>query len=313
MVLAAGRGERMRPLSSVLPKPALPLPDKPVIASPLALAASCGTDTVVVNTWHLAAAMEERIAELGDEPEVVFSREPELMGTAGGLALARDRGLLGDDGPVLVVNGDGRLNLDLEPLVDRMSSAGDLVTLALLPHLDPRRWSRVCLDRHGAVSAIRRPGPPEPDEVPLLFPGVMLVAREALDRIAVEPGGTPEHLWRPALDEGRFGGVVVAGHWREIGTPADYLAAVLDRLGDAVDVHPSAKVHASARLRSSLVGRGVRIDAGARITDSIIAEGAVVEADAQIHRAILMGREVAGQSSELVDEVRARAHSPAAR
>jgi NDP-sugar pyrophosphorylase family protein len=74
---------------------------------------------------------------------VAVSREETLMGTAGGLALARERGLLGADGPVLLSNGDCRLDLDLEPLVARHRAAGDLVTLALRPHPDPRRWSRV--------------------------------------------------------------------------------------------------------------------------------------------------------------------------
>ena len=58
MVLAAGRGERMRPLSDTLPKPALPLPDGPVVRSALQLAATTGTGRVVVNVWHLAERME---------------------------------------------------------------------------------------------------------------------------------------------------------------------------------------------------------------------------------------------------------------
>ena len=63
-----------------------------------------------------------------------MSHERRLMGTAGGLALARDRGLLGDSGPVLVVNGDVSLDLSLEPLLNRFEASHDLVTLALLPH-----------------------------------------------------------------------------------------------------------------------------------------------------------------------------------
>ena len=147
MVLAAGRGERMQPLTTALPKPALPLPGGPVVASAIRLAAEAGATRIVVNVYHLAERMAAAVASIGIEGiEIDLSYEQELMGTAGGLALARDRGLLGDEGAVLVINGDGVLGLELQNLAERHRSGNDLVTLALLPHLDPARWSRVTLD-----------------------------------------------------------------------------------------------------------------------------------------------------------------------
>ena len=64
MVLAAGRGERLRPLSGVLPKPALPLLHQPVIASGIRLAEVAGAARVVVNTWHLAELMQDRLSDI---------------------------------------------------------------------------------------------------------------------------------------------------------------------------------------------------------------------------------------------------------
>jgi len=72
MVLAAGRGERMRPLSDALPKPALPLPNGPVVASALRLAAGAGIRSVTVNLWHLAEEMERALRRL--EPSCVWLR-----------------------------------------------------------------------------------------------------------------------------------------------------------------------------------------------------------------------------------------------
>ena len=69
MVFAAGRGERMRPLSDVMPKPALELPDGPVISSSLRLAVETGCGRVVVNAWHLADRMEEAVRGAGRPPE----------------------------------------------------------------------------------------------------------------------------------------------------------------------------------------------------------------------------------------------------
>jgi len=306
MVLAAGRGERMRPLSDCVPKPALPLMHQPLIASALRLAAATRTRRITVNTWHLADLMEDALGELELGVEIVISRETELMNTAGGIALARDRDLLGDDGPVLIVNGDGILNLDLSPLFQRMAVSNDLVCLALLPHLDPHRWSRVILDHAGGVSRIKKPGSPEPGEVPLLYPGVMLVAREALDDLALTPGAIPEHLWGPALAEGRLSGVVVSGHWREVGTPSDYLDAVLGQLnGGGAVVHPSAHIDPSASIGSAFIGRGAQIEHGAVVGEAVIAEGARVAANARVVRSVLLGPVSACAGEIVTDEYRA--------
>ncbi len=289
IVLAAGRGERMRPLSDVLPKPALPLVAEPVVASPLRLAAASGAGRVVFNSWHLADVLAATVEAIDLPVRVAVSREPELMGTAGGLALARDRELLGDQGPVLVVNGDGVLNLELEPVAKRMAQSDDMVTLALLPHLDPERWSRVCLADDGRVKRIAPPGRPARNEIPLLYPGAMLVSRTAVDQLRRGPGGVPERLWRPALAAGRLGGVVVSGHWREVGTPADYLEIVLDQLAERTVIHPTAEIHPSASVESALIGRRARIAADAVVRASVVAEGARIGRGARVLRSVVLG------------------------
>jgi NDP-sugar pyrophosphorylase family protein len=305
MVLAAGRGERMRPLSDALPKPALPATRRPVVASAVDLAAAGGARRVVVNTWHLAELMERELTILDPGVPVVISREPQLMGSAGAIALARDRGLLDGGGPLLVINGDGMLNLDLAPLLRRMATTDDLVSLALLPHLDPRRWSRVELDEGGAVRRIRPPGAPERGEVPLLYPGVMLVSHAALERLAGGPGQIPDLLWRPALTAHRLGGVVVSGHWREVGTPREYLDAVIDRLGGGRADHPTAVVDPTAAVGSALIGRDARVEAHAVVGDSVIAEGATVGRGARVLRSVLLGNTGAAAGEVLVGEFRA--------
>ena len=279
----------MRPLSDALPKPALPLPQLPVVASALRLAVASGAARLVVNTWHLADEMAAAVDRVELPIGVEISRETSLMGTAGGLALARDRGLLGDRGPVLVVNGDGLLRLDLEPLLEAAAAGSHAVTLALLPHLDPRRWSRVGLDSDGTVARIESPGEPRPGEVPLLYPGVMVVGRDALDAIPPGPGEIPDRLWQPARERGGLGGVVVAGHWREIGTPIDYLDTVLARLDGGLHVDPTADVHPSARLAAAAIGRESRVDADAVVNQAIVIEGAVVGRGARLTRSVIAG------------------------
>lgn len=307
MVLAAGRGQRMRPLSDVVPKPALPMPDGPVVGSALRLAAASGCERVVVNTWHLGKRMAAALEGI-ELPgvELVLSHESQLMGTAGGLALARDRGLLGDDGAVLVLNGDGLLGLNLEPLSARHVVGNDLVTLALLPHLDPNRWSRVVLDANGLVKRIRSPGPPDPEEAPFLYPGVMAISRSALDALPSAPGEVPDLLWRPAQETGRLGGVVIAGHWREVGTPVDYLEVIVQRLGKMNTIHSSAKVKAGARVSASLIGDAAVVREGAVVEGSVVAEGAVIRRGARVHSSLLFGAVEIGPGETVTDEVRAQ-------
>jgi mannose-1-phosphate guanylyltransferase len=306
VILAAGRGERMRPLSSVVPKPALDLPDGPVISSAMRLAAAAGVERIVVNTWYLAHRMARAVAEVNlDLVEVVFSEEQQLMGSAGGLALARQQGLLGRDGPILVINGDGVLGLDIQALATRYLEKGDAVTLALLPHLDPSRWSRVVLDTDGHVEAIRPPGRPDAIEAPFLYPGVMVVGREALDTLPARPSQVPELLWGPAQAAGKLGGVVVAGHWREVGTPSDYLEVVTQRLAGNTSIHATASVDPSASLADSFVARHAEIEAGAVVENSVVGEGAVIRRNARVVRSVLLGDVEAAPGELIEDEIRA--------
>jgi len=308
MVLAAGLGQRMRPLTSVLPKPALPMPDGPVVASALRLAASAGVSRIVVNVSHLAEQMAEAVSEVAiGGVEIALSFEDELMGTAGGLAVARDRGLLGSEDSVLVINGDGALGLDLDGFAESHLARSDLVTLALLPHLDPERWSRVVLDVDERVTKIHPPGRPEPLEVPFLYPGVMAVHREALDALPATPGEIPNALWGPAQKEQRLGGLVVAGHWREVGSPTDYLEVMLLRLAGTTWIHPSADVSAGASIRNSFVGHGTVVSDRAVIEESVVAEGVSVGEGARVTRSVLLGTVEVFPSENVVEDIRATA------
>ncbi len=290
MVLAAGRGERMRPLSEVCAKPALPLPGGPVLGWGMR-AAAAHSERIVVNAWHLPQTVEAAVRSVGlPGVEVAMSVETERMGTAGALALARHRGLLGaGSSPVLVINGDGVVDLDLGPLIDRHQDRGDLVTLALLPHPDPTSWARVDVDEEGRVRGFLAPGDSAGPQRGDLYPGVMLVARRLVEELRTEPAETADALWRPALEQALLGAVRVTGSWREVGTPKAYLEAVLALLGAGSDIDPTALVDPGAEVTGSLVGAGSRVAAGARVTRSVVAVGARVGADATVQDSVVLG------------------------
>jgi len=270
------------------------------------LAASVGIQRIVFNSWHLAPAMESTVSRL-EIPgvNVSVSHETRLMGTAGGLALARHRGYLDDDGSVLVLNGDGVLNLDMPRLIDRHNDSDHLVTLGLLPHPDTSRWSRVLLDSEDRVRELYPPGAPEPGEVPHLYPGVMLVSRTGLDRLEVIPSGIGDRLWGPARAKGRLGGILVPGHWREVGTPEDYLETVLSQVSDEPEIHPTATIAKSAKVGRAMVGRVSVIGSESVVDESVVAEGATVGDGAHVTRSVILGSIVVEEGETVVGEYRA--------
>jgi len=140
--------------------------------------------------------------------------------------------------------------------------------------------------------------------VPFLYPGVMLVDRELVGALPEGPGEIGDRLWAPARAAGRFGGAVVAGHWREVGAPGDYLTAVLALLGDGSWRHPEARVADTATVVRSMVGPETVIDEGAVLARSVVTDGAHVGRGARILGSILLGDVEIGPGDTVHQEVR---------
>jgi NDP-sugar pyrophosphorylase family protein len=98
----------------------------------------------------------------------------------------------------------------------------------------------------------------------------------------------------------------MAGHWREVGTPTDYLEVMLFRLAGTTWIHPSAKVSAGASIRSSFVGRGTVVSDRAVIGESVVAEGALVGKGARVTRSVLLGAVEIAPKENVVGEIRAK-------
>ena len=144
MVLAAGLGTRMRPLSDLLAKPALPVLNRPLLHWTLELLARHGIRDVLVNTHHRPETVERAVGSgrrFG--LRVRYAHEPEILGSGGGPR--KVRAFLGDE-PALLVNGDCVFDFDLTRLVRRHRRSGALATLALKPNPDPRRYRPVVCD-----------------------------------------------------------------------------------------------------------------------------------------------------------------------
>lgn len=280
MLLAAGRGERMEPLSTVIPKPALEVLDRPLLASPLAHLRRAGCERIVVNL-HRHPEMVAAAARDADG-DLAFSWEPDLLGGAGGLAAARP--LLGR-GAVLVGNADVWGDLDLAPL---LAAGGEqTAVLALVRHPDPARWSSVLLDHAGHVQAFLRPGAPQEGER-YLFTGFQLIGAGVLAELPAPPAGMSV-VWEALRPRGALLGVVVQGSWHEVGTPWAYRELVTRPLVQGSWVHPQAAVLKGARIVCSAVGAGCRVGADVSVSESVLTAGAAVDGGCELQRCVVAG------------------------
>lgn len=211
MILAAGRGERMRPLTDHTPKPLLRINDKPLILLIINSLHGAGIEELVINLAHLGAQIE---AALGDGAalgvRIAYSREAEALETAGGIANALP--LLGT-APFLVVNGDVCSDYDFSAVkqaAGQLSAGGTLAHLVLVPNPPQHACGDFALDGDRVLAD------GEPRHTfsgigayhPALFAGVTAGSKARL-----------ADLLRPAMQQGRVRGELFRGRWQDIGTP----------------------------------------------------------------------------------------------
>lgn len=217
MVLSAGLGKRMRPLTASQPKPLVRVMGKPLIDYSLDALKEAGVTKAVVNVHYLADALQAHLAKR-QSPEIVLSDErPQLLETGGGLAKALP--LLPD--PFFCLNSDniwldGPRNAFRE-LSDGWDASRMDALLLMVRHPQAHNYAGegdFHLDPLGRVSR-RRPG----RIAPYIYTGIQLVSHRLL-RDAPEGPFSTNVLWNRAIEEGRLFGIVHTGHWFEVGTPA---------------------------------------------------------------------------------------------
>jgi NDP-sugar pyrophosphorylase family protein len=152
MLLAAGLGQRMRPLTLTQPKPAIPVLGRPLVLQILERLRLAGVDEVAINLHYLPDILRRLIGDGGGPamPAVHYVDEPEILGTAGGIRNAAP--LLRGDGPIVVCNSDFLSDIDLHRVLDAHRASGALATLVLAPWRPG--YSEVRWDAEGRVVSL---------------------------------------------------------------------------------------------------------------------------------------------------------------
>ncbi len=211
MILAAGRGERMLPLTRNLPKPLLPIGNTTLIQRHILRLSEAGIQSVVINVHFLAEQIQ---AQLGSEQfglPLEYSVEPELLETAGGIHAALP--LLGDE-PFLVVNGDIFTDFDFTTLVRRQKSDSPHLVMVENPSHHPEGDYGV--DANGQLTLVS----------PKYTYSGIAVYDESFFKAMVPGKLMLRSLFDQAVASGQLGGEVFHGHWTDVGTPDRYQALI---------------------------------------------------------------------------------------
>jgi NDP-sugar pyrophosphorylase family protein len=286
MILAAGLGTRLRPLTNVLPKPAVPFFDRPLAAHVLRHLAAAGVSDIVMNAHHLGDKLEPALRPFvpqGVTLEVVV--EERLLGTGGGVkaAFTRQSARLGppaDDEPLLLVNGDVLFFPDLGATLAHHALHGALATMVVRAHPEAVRLGAIEVEE-GAVRRILGAPATSPAAQAFMFTGVHVLSGRALGLLPDE-GCIVRRGYLPWLAAGeRIAGRIETVPFRDCGTLAEYRAAHLDVLDGVVAlpigrdargwVDPSARVEGD--VVESVIGAGAHVAPGVVVRRSIVWPG----------------------------------------
>jgi mannose-1-phosphate guanylyltransferase len=287
LVLTAGLGTRLQPLSSVRAKPALPVAGTPLVTRILKWLKRAGIQRVVLNLHHRADSITSIVGDgspLG--LDLRYSWETNILGSAGGPARAIP--LLQSD-RFLIVNGDTLADVDLQAIAAQHVDTNAQVTMALV---DGRAgYNGVIADANGIVRGFgREPGA-------FHFIGIQAVNASVFAGVSPDVKSETVHGIYPSLIAGRPEAIRMfhtGAEFFDIGSPRDYLdtaATLAAREGVALDRGHDCIVAPDATLANTILWDRVRIGAGASLIDCVVADDVVVPPGAKYSRASLVMRD----------------------
>lgn len=328
MVMAAGLGTRLRPITHAIPKPVVPVGNVAIVEQLVRHLANHGVREVIANLHWFPEQVEGR---LGDgsafESSVTYRHEEELLGTAGGVRGVKD--FLTADGDFLVLAGDALTDVDLSGLVRAHRAHDGVATLAVKRVADVSQYGVILTDADGRIQGFQEKPDPAEALSDLVNCMVYAFSPEVFDYFPLEEMPDPVDFANdvfPALLEADIPFHVheIDSYWNDVGTLPEYLQGNLDAVEGLVEMprlggtfahgEPPAELELPSDVEVSgnvLFGHGCEIGAGASIVGpAVIGAGAVVGAGAEVKEALLLpgaviadggilARGIAGDASRL--------------
>ena len=306
MVLAAGLGTRLRPLTNEITKPMVPVLDRPVMAHILDLLEHHGFEEVIANLHYFPESIKRYFGE-----RLSYRFEPELLGTAGGVRGCAD--FFGDDSFV-VISGDALTDVDLSAFAARHREAGGIATLAVKKVSDTREYGVVLHDRAGRITGFQEKPEPAEARSDLGNCGIYCLEPSVFDYFPDTPFVDWANDVFPALlaREAPFYVHRVEEYWNDIGSLAELRAGTFDAISGELrievageEVAPGVTVGEGSDISVAEViggpvwiGRDVTLGEGVRLTGPLaIGDGAAIGSGAALRDTIVFpGTEVAARA-----------------
>jgi len=307
-ILGAGKGTRLKTLTTALPKPLIPIHQKPLIAYAFDHLMASGFDRFMINIHHLPEAFSLAFSdETYRDNKLTFRFEPQILETGGGIANIAD--WLPNEESFIIYNGDILSDMNLTPAIEAHENSSNLVTLVLRSEGEALQ---IALDASsGQVNDIRNI---LHTTSPTLyqFTGVYLVRPAFLDLLNSEKKESVISAFLKLIPRASLGGIVIDdGIWSDLGTRSTYLRASaglstngFPKYGKQADqqrIHPEAKIHPEAHVCPlSSIGPDCVVGAGARIDNSILWPDSQAAPNSSLRNTIVRSGENA--AGTLIDE-----------
>src|SRR5882672_5997940 len=294
MILAAGFGTRLWPLTIGRTKPALPFLNRPLIAYTIEYLKRHGVGDLIVNLHHEPDSVRAQIGDGADYGiRIDYSiEEPEVLGTSGALDRVRDQL---DKETFVVINGKIITDIDHGAAIATHRDREALATLVLLPNHKRERFSEVKITDDGRIAEFA--GFPEPGnpQSPLMFTGIHILDPGIFDYI---PRGVFSDSVRDVYPKAMADGKIIAAHvaggaslWRELSTIERYLTVSLEflrREGRDTIMDEGGEIESDAAVERSVLWKRVRVERGARLTECVVGDDVIIPPGAEFRRAAIV-------------------------
>ncbi|OGC04322.1 hypothetical protein A2276_06970 [candidate division WOR-1 bacterium RIFOXYA12_FULL_43_27] len=300
LIMAAGYGTRLEPLTTAVPKPMMPIVNKPCMLHNLELLKRYGIKRVTCNIHYHPEQIENYFMD-GEKfgVSLSYSYEEKLLGTAGGVKKMGE----GIDRTFIVLSSDALTDINLSKMLAFHKEKGVLATMALCEVSDVTQFGVVVLDeKSGRVTAFQEKPKQEEALSRLVNTGIYIFEPEILDMI---PEGKPydfgKELFPLLAAEGRaLYGYKMLGYWSDVGTIKTYLEANRDAMLGKVGVHiPGSRISSA-----NWIGRNSKISKTAEFKGSVlIGDHTVIEDEVEIKNSVIGDRVVVSRGSKILDSV----------
>lgn len=314
LILAGGKGTRLRPLTVYTPKPIVPVMNRPFLLYQIDILRKAGITDITLSLSYQPDKIEQVLGDGSDfDVDLKFLTEPHPLGTAGAYRFASE--YLNDT--TVVLNGDILTNADIASIAAFHKQSNAEATIALAPVEDPWNFGLVETDKENRVRQfVEKPDPKEAARKKLsnINAGIYILEPSVRKLIPKEENRSFEYHVFPDLLEKKhnfFAYHLKGEYWRDLGTPHSYLAAHLDFLGDRIrgfELPPldQTEIATHAHVERSLIGEDCVIKPNVEIVNSVLGSGVHVEEKTRIENSVIWAHTRVASNASLNGAVVAR-------